>query len=317
MTNQPLPVFRVFLTTALSLLLFAHSPLADAQADGELLNLDEVVPASEVPAQASADDDALTIEDYREYGINFKRGPLTGDLGNAEIVIKSGWAYLGSPDTKKLMTLLGNQLTGQERGTIVRADRPGAWFAVFEFDGRGYIDNAADEELDAKAMLKAFKESDGPANEWRQQNGQSPLNTVGWKTNPFYDAQSNNLEWCLELESDGYPVLNHNIRILGRRGVMKVTLVCDPADLDTALLQVQSALADFSFKSGESYAEYRSGDKIAQYGLAALVTGGAIAVAAKSGLLGKLIKPILIGLAVVGGVIAKFFKSIFGGFAKE
>ncbi|MBB6431327.1 DUF2167 domain-containing protein [Algisphaera agarilytica] len=295
MFNSSLPVCRVFLAAALSLFLFTPS----------------------VSSQEVAEADVWSLQDYRDIGINFQSGPMNGDLGNAEIKVKSGWAFLGTGDTKKLMELYGNQLTGMERGTLVRADEPDSWFAVFEFDPIGYIADAESEDLDAKAMLKAFKKSDGPANEWRQQNGQAPLNTVGWKTEPFYDPQTNNLEWCLELESEGYPVLNHNIRILGRRGVMQVTLVCDPADLDAALMHVQSALTAFSFKSGESYAEYRSGDKIAKYGLAALVTGGAVAVAAKSGVLSKLIKPIIIGVVVLGGVFAKFFKGLFGGFAKE
>ena len=279
-----------------------------------------VAAGASAPANAQGqgvEQDKMTVQDFGGLGIEFKTGPITGDLGNAQIDVGSGWAYLDAEGSADLITLYGNRESGMERGLITKADDPGSWFAIFEFDGIGYIDNAAQEDLDAKAMLKAFKQSDGPANEWRQANGQSPLRTVGWQTEPRYDPQTNNLEWCLELESEGHPVLNHNIRILGRRGVMQVTLVCDPQQLSGALPQVQHALAGFSFKSGETYAEYRKGDKIAQYGLAALVTGGAVAVAAKSGLLGKLIKPILVGLVVLGGVFVKFFKGIFGGFARE
>jgi uncharacterized membrane-anchored protein len=39
---------------------------------------------------------------------------------------------------------------------------------------------------------------------------------------------------------------------------------------------------------GESYAEYKEGDKVAKYGLSALVLGGAAAGAYKLGLLGGL-----------------------------
>jgi uncharacterized membrane-anchored protein len=47
-------------------------------------------------------------------------------------------------------------------------------------------------------------------------------------------------------------------------------------------------LNGYSFNAGESYAEYRPGDKVAEYGLAALIVGGAAAVAAKKGLFGVL-----------------------------
>jgi len=51
------------------------------------------------------------------------------------------------------------------------------------------------------------------------------------------------------------------------------------------------------------------GDKVAQYGLAALVVGGAAAVAVKSGIFKWLWKVIL----VVGVAVAAFLKSLFAG----
>jgi len=63
----------------------------------------------------------------------------------------------------------------------------------------------------------------------------------------------------------------------------------------------------FAYKSGGKYAEFRQGDKVAKYGLTALVVGGGVALAAKSGLLGKLFKPILVGLLVVGSALKKLF----------
>jgi uncharacterized membrane-anchored protein len=71
-------------------------------------------------------------------------------------------------------------------------------------------------------------------------------------------------------------------------------------------------ITNYSYTSGNTYAEFKEGDKIAKYGLIGLIAGGALFAAAKTGLLGKFLKPILIGLAVVGGAIAKFFKKIVG-----
>ena len=64
---------------------------------------------------------------------------------------------------------------------------------------------------------------------------------------------------------------------------------------------VKGILTGFRFREGQRYAEWRSGDKVAQYGLGALVVGGGTAVAAKTGLLAKLWKPIL---AVIVAIIA-------------
>jgi len=68
-------------------------------------------------------------------------------------------------------------------------------------------------------------------------------------------------------------VVNYNTRLLGRKGVMEVSLVVDPEKLSATMPAYQALLKDYDFKQGERYAEFRQGDKIAKYGLAALVTG--------------------------------------------
>ncbi len=82
----------------------------------------------------------------------------------------------------------------------------------------------------------------------------------------------------------------------------------------------RSSSADYQFTAGSKYSEWRTGDKVAQYGLTGLITGGLVVGAAKMGLLSKLgvliakfAKAIIIGVIALGAGIAKFFKSIFGG----
>jgi len=93
---------------------------------------------------------------------------------------------------------------------------------------------------------------------------------------------------------------------------MEVTLVCDPQMLAGLLPTYRRLLAGYRYTQGNTYAEYVEGDKIAEYGLAALITGGAVAVAAKSGLLKHLWKFIVLIAAAIGG----FFKKLFGRGAK-
>src|SRR5262245_63124781 len=98
---------------------------------------------------------------------------------------------------------------------------------------------------------------------------------------------------------------------------MKGNSVIDPDQLKRAMPAYQSLLNDYTYKQGERYAEYRSGDKLAKYGLAALITGGAAAVAVKTGLFASLILLFkkgakLIVVAVVA-VIAGIKKLFSGG----
>jgi uncharacterized membrane-anchored protein len=55
------------------------------------------------------------------------------------------------------------------------------------------------------------------------------------------------------------------------------------ASLDQDVKEFHAALSNLTFGSGQQYSEFRPGAKVAEYGLAALVVGGAAAVAVESG----------------------------------
>ena len=170
------------------------------------------------------------------------------------------------------------------------------------------------DKLDADAILEQLKEGQEAANEELSKRGMATLTVLGWQTPPFYNPLTHNLEWAIRLRGgDGSNVVNYKTKLLGRRGVMDVVLVCDEEEMPTVIPEYQKLLAGFAFKKEESYAAFTKGDKVAEYGLTGLIVGGGLLVAAKSGLLAKLWKPILIGLVAVGA----FLKRIFVGKSKE
>lgn len=63
----------------------------------------------------------------------------------------------------------------------------------------------------------------------------------------------------------------------------------------------------------QKYSEYKPGDKLAEYGLGALVVGGAAAAAAKSGLLKGLGKFLWVAVFGVAAGAWTFIKRIFAG----
>ena len=95
---------------------------------------------------------------------------------------------------------------------------------------------------------------------------------------------------------------------------MEAVLVCGPEQLNEVLPKFQNLLTGFQYQSGNTYAEYESGDKIAKYGLTALILGAGAAGAAKLGLfavLGKFFarawKLIVAGAIEVGAGLKKLF----------
>jgi len=255
--------------------------------------------------------------------VEWTKGPAKVSLGDkAEVDLPAGYLFADAAGAQKLMQMNGNPTSGQEMGLITPEAEDQSWFIVFEWAEAGFIKDDDKDEIDADALLDSIKEGTEAANEQRKEMGAAPMHVLGWNEKPHYDETTHNLVWAINGKSDGDAdgVVNYDVRLLGRRGYMSATLVADPGEMAAGKPEVHKLLAAYSFKSGERYAEFKQGDKVAEYGLAALVVGGAGAAAAKLGLfakLGKLLakggKLILIGLAAV----AAWIKRLFSGRRKE
>ena len=238
--------------------------------------------------------------------VKWQEGPSIGNLGTtAEIKVPAGYVFANANDTRILMEAMQNPTSGQELGFIAP---PGAsWFIVFEFDEVGYVRDDEKGSLDADAMMESIRRGNDEGNKERQKRGWSTMTILGWEQPPRYNETTHNLEWAIKGLSEGSPVVNYNTRLLGRAGVMKVTLVTDPSLLASTMPEFKTVITGFNFSQGQKYAEFRKGDKMAEYGLAGLVVGGATAVAVKSGLFKWLWKLIVVGVLAVGGFIKKIF----------
>ena len=184
----------------------------------------------------------------------------------------------------------------------------GEWWVIFSFDPSGYVSDDEKDELDADAILASIKKGSEAANKEREERGWGRFDIVGWVERPYYDSATNNLTWSIDGKDPSEThTVNHSVRLLGRGGVMHVDLVADPVQMATAVPEFNRMLSGFRFKPGHTYAEWREGDRVAAYGLTALVAGGAGAAAMKSGLIGKLWKVIVGALVAVGAGIKRLF----------
>ncbi len=227
-------------------------------------------------------------------------GPSEGRIGDkATIKVPDGYLFLDAKNTSRFLELMGNP---PRDGHYLFAPQTLEWFSVFSFDAAGYVKD--DEKIDPDALLKSLKEGDAPSNEERTRLGMSKIYTDGWEVPPHYDNQTKRLEWGTRLRNEqGRTNVNYTSRLLGRSGVMSATLVTGTASLKADTVNFQAALEQFSYAPGEKYSEFKQGDKLAAYGLGALILGGAAAVATKKGL-----------WAVIGGFLAAFWKIIAGVF---
>jgi uncharacterized membrane-anchored protein len=241
-------------------------------------------------------------------GIHWTTGPASADLGDiAQIELPEGYRFSGKAGVRRFLELTQNPESGNELGVLLPPDSDDMWFVIFEFNPIGYVKDDEKDDLDADGILASIREGTAQANKERERRGWSTMNIVGWHTAPHYDLRTNNLTWAITGSGSDGNVVNYSVRLLGRRGVMNVDLVLSPEQIEAVVPAFETVLGGFTFKAGSRYAEFRQGDKIAAYGLTALVAGGAGAALAKSGLLSKLWKVIVVGIAALVGFIKKLF----------
>lgn len=277
--------------------LLVLSPFARAQAQAE-----------EAPPKSFA-------EALERMGVGMVKGPAKYKLGSmAEITLPAGYHAVEANSMKRYYQLTENIYDGNEVGLVVG---PQDWVLAFSYDDIGYVKDEDKDKLDADKLMKSMTEGQAASNKERAKQGWDEMKFAGWANPPHYDQKTNNLTWAVKLtsSSDGHKdvFLNESIRLLGRGGVMNVTLVTDPGAYDRDHAAAAALLAkNFTYVEGQRYAEFKQGDKIAEYGLAALVLGGAGAAAVKLGFFQKFWKLLVVGALGVAGFFKKVWDRLSG-----
>jgi uncharacterized membrane-anchored protein len=156
------------------------------------------------------------------------------------------------------------------------------------------------------------------SNKLRQEKGYPTVDLLGWAAPPHYDAESHKLYWAKKLKFEGEEgeTLNYSIRMLGRKGVLELNAIASVDQFSQIDAQTPQILGMVDFKEGSRYADFDPKvDKVAEYGIATLVAGGALALAAKAGFFKVLLvgllaakKFVIIGVIAAVAAVKKLFK---------
>jgi uncharacterized membrane-anchored protein len=192
---------------------------------------------------------------------------------------------------------------------------PDCWAVTITSTEDGYVKDDDAGKINYSDLLKQMQQGTAEVNKDRKAKGYPAIELVGWAEPPHYDAATHKLYWAKELrvEGAGENTLNYDIRILGRRGVLVLSAIAGMNQLPEIRKEAPEILALVDFNDGNRYADFDPKvDKVATYGLAALVAGG---IAAKLGFF-KLLwigllaakKFIVIGIVAVSAWVRKLFK---------
>jgi len=268
-----------------------------------------------LPAAAQPADEA---EESVAPDMNFEY--QTGDvvLPNKVVTLHLGerYRYLDPSETNRLIMAWGNESYPGSQGAIIPADvdpiSAEGWAVILTYQDDGHVDDSDASEIDYEELLADMKEGTEEHNKARREANFPEMHIIGWAEPPRYDATSKKLYWAKELQLEGHEVhsLNYDVRVLGREGVLSMNAVASMDQLGQIKTDMRPLIDVAEFNPGFRYAEFNEDtDRMAEYGLGALIAGG---VAAKLGLFAKLgafllmfKKFIIIGVLGLGALIAK------------
>lgn len=258
--------------------------------------------------------------------LKYQQGVIDLRGGLATLTVPSEFNYLGPDDAETVLVKLWGNPPSQTKplGMILPAGltplTSNCWVVTIEYSEDGYVKDSDASTINYDDLLKKMKKGIAEENPERQKQGYPAITLVGWAATPHYDAATHKLYWAKDLKFEGEDgdTLNYNIRMLGRKGVLELNAVADLRQFSEIDAQTPKILAMVDFKQGNRYADFDpKTDKVAKYGIAALVAGGLLAGAAKFGIFKVILAAILAAkkfviIAVIA--IGAFFKKLFSRF---
>jgi uncharacterized membrane-anchored protein len=277
--------------------------------------------AQDMPADAADPQAPESAESARPAGPEFRYQTGNIVLPNKVATLHLGqkYRYLDPHETNKLLIAWGNEGDITTQGTIIPAGvepmSESGWAVFLTYDDDGHIDDSDAAEINYDDMLKDMQAGTEDHNDARKEAGFEAVHLVGWAEKPHYDVASKKLYWAKELDFEGSPshTLNYDVRVLGREGVLSMNAVASMDQLEQIRSEMRPLIDVAEFNEGYRYAEFDAKtDRMAEYGLGALIAAG---VGAKLGLFAKLgalllafKKFIIIGLIALGGLLVKMFR---------
>lgn len=261
---------------------------------------------------------------YQEWADDFnasldrKTGEVQLPGGIAKLTIPSNFYYLSPEDTSRVLTeAWQNPPSAPTLGMLFPAQYSPlddvSWGVTVEYVEEGHVKDEDASEIDYDVMLDDLIATTAEESKTREEMGYGSIALVGWAASPYYDTVNKKLHWAQELQFEGAETntLNYNLRVLGREGYLRLNFIAGMSQLREIENNLDAVMDMTEFNPGHTYAEFNeSTDKVAAYGIGALVAGGILAkkgfFAVMAVMLLKFWKFILIGVVAVGAFAGKF-----------
>jgi uncharacterized membrane-anchored protein len=270
---------------------------------------------------ANKEKDTLQQEDYKfimdsiNATFTYKTGDITLSNG-AELHVPKGFRFLDGKQSKKVLEeLWGNPESNETMGMLFPENLgpldQTSWAFEISFDALGYIKDEDAHKTNFDDVLKEMKSDVIKENEIRMKGGFAAVELVGWASPPYYDAENKVLHWAKELKFDhaDQNTLNYDVRILGRKGVLRLNAIGQMSQLPMIKAQIPFIVKSAGFTDGHRYADFNpQADDVAVWTIGGLVAGKVLAKAGFFVVLLKFWKLIAAAFIGIGSYFTRFFR---------
>lgn len=248
--------------------------------------------------------DDETIEFMKNDLFNAKTGTVHFSECHASISVPEGFVFLNKEEAKHLLVDYWNNPEDHVSNLlgVLVPNTAKAYFQVsvayvIQYDNCGYIKDDDANSVDYSEMLKEIQKEERKINQNLPEDQR--LSTLRWEFPPKYMRGSHVLVWAKHLGQigGGGDVVNYDMRILGKDGLVSLMAVIDPSDSQDVKDLEQFIINSLQFDNGYAYADFdESRDHVSDWTIGGLVAGS---ILAKSGFFAK-----------IGVFLLKFWKII-------
>ncbi len=239
-------------------------------------------------------------------------GTIKLDAAGASLNVPENFYFLNAKDSETVLVDVWGNPPGQNvLGMLFPANftpfDEDSWAVTIEYEEDGYVSDGDAADINYSDLLEQMKDDTRSASKERMDAGYEAIELIGWASPPYYDEQAHKLHWAKEIKFGENPrhTLNYNIRVLGRKGVLVLNFIAGMEQKPVIEEKLDTVLALADFDQGVRYSDFNPEiDKVAAYGIGALVAGK---VLAKTGFLAvalvflkKFAVIILVGLGALG-----------------
>lgn len=256
--------------------------------------------------------------------LKFQTGEIILKNGEVKITLTDKFRFIDAKDSKTVLVDIWGNPPESASGILgmlfpADADILQTWAIPIEATDDGYVKDEEFDKVDFNKMKKELMEASVEASKERERRGFGKMILMDWAEPPHYERATHKLYWAKKYDI-GNPQdfgLNYDIRILGRKGTLDLSVVGGMSQFDEIKAATPDILKMVEFQPGCRYEDFDAKtDKLATYGIAGLIAGG---ILTKGGLfkmlpllIAKFWKIGLVAIIAIGALVKKNHGSTAG-----